>query len=103
MRRFPAMLMAASLAATPVSAAAGPSEKSEDRSVEMSDRFEWSSGRSHLGVMVMGLTPELRKHFGARASRGASYMVSHSKWETSSVTAAHVPGEALPTTSPILR
>jgi S1-C subfamily serine protease len=30
----------------------------------------WSTGQSHLGVMVMGLTPELRMHFGAPSNRG---------------------------------
>ena len=66
MRRFPALLVVAGLAAAPASAAAGPSD-SPDSIVE---RFEWSTGRSRLGVMVSGLTPELRKHFGAPADRG---------------------------------
>jgi membrane-associated protease RseP (regulator of RpoE activity) len=65
MRRFQALLVAAGLAAAPASAAAGPD--SHDTFVE---RFEWSTGKSRLGVLVNGLTPELRAHFGAPADRG---------------------------------
>lgn len=65
MRRFQALLVAAGLAAAPASAAAGPD--SHDTFVK---HFEWSTGKSRLGVLVHGLTPELRAHFGAPADRG---------------------------------
>ncbi|MGE3548165.1 MAG: S1C family serine protease, partial [Kofleriaceae bacterium] len=32
--------------------------------------FEWSTGQSRLGVMVMGLTPELRSFYGAPRDSG---------------------------------
>ena len=35
------------------------------------DTFEWSTSKGRLGVLVMSLTPELRKHFGAAEDRGA--------------------------------
>ncbi|MGE5180479.1 MAG: S1C family serine protease [Acidobacteriota bacterium] len=35
-----------------------------------SETLEWSSGHARLGVMVMGLTPELRTYFGAPRDAG---------------------------------
>ena len=35
-----------------------------------SETFEWSTGHAQLGVMVMGLTPELRGYFGAPRDSG---------------------------------
>jgi len=70
MRPLHALLVTASLLAAPTSALAGPDDpKSDDSSNET---FEWSMSTSHarLGVMVIGLTPELRKHFGAPDDRG---------------------------------
>jgi len=93
MRRFPAMLMAAGLAAAPVGAVAGPSEKSDHDRIERSERFEWSTGRSHLGVMVMGLTPELRKHFGAPDDRGL--LVARVDPKSPAAKAGIVPGDVL--------
>lgn len=66
MRRFKALLIAAGLVAAPVSAAAQPSPPSPDPSTH----FERSASRGRLGVLVMSLTPELRKHFGAADDRG---------------------------------
>lgn len=70
MRRLHVLLLTAGLLAAPASAVAGP-----DRRIEIppsDDTFEWSmsTGRARLGVMVIGLTPELRSHFGAPADRG---------------------------------
>lgn len=72
MRRFQASLIAAGLATTLSSAAAGPSArpatKEGDRAappVTETYRAEWSTSRGRLGVMVMSLTPDLRRHFGA--------------------------------------
>jgi len=67
MRRFQALLIAAGLAAAPASAVAGPSNKSTP---DIFERFEISTSKGRLGVMVMGLTPELRKHFGTADDRG---------------------------------
>jgi membrane-associated protease RseP (regulator of RpoE activity) len=41
----------------------------------MVERFEWSTSKGRLGVMVMSLTPELRKHLGAPEDRGV--IVAH--------------------------
>ena len=69
MRRFQALLILAGLVAAPAGAAAGPADKpdSADRRVEV---FQWSMGKGRLGMMVMGLTPELRTHFGATSQSG---------------------------------
>lgn len=67
MRRIPALLCVAGLAAAPASAVAGPSN---DPWSGHSQRFEWSTSKGRLGVMVMSLTPALRKHFGAPEDRG---------------------------------
>lgn len=76
MRRIPALLCVAGLAAAPASAVAGPSHDPwstpQSQTVE---RFEWSTSKGRLGVMVMSLTPELRKHFGAPGDRGV--LVAH--------------------------
>ncbi len=68
MRRFQALLMAAGLAAAPASALAQPLP-SED-SWSRPPTTEWSTARPRLGVIVMDLTPELRKHFGSTDDRG---------------------------------
>jgi membrane-associated protease RseP (regulator of RpoE activity) len=74
MRRIPALLLAAGLAAAPTSVVAGPSHD-PDSTAQTVEKFEWSTSRGRLGVMVMGLTPELRTHFGAPADRGV--LVAH--------------------------
>ena len=67
MRRFQALLIAAGLAAAPASAVAGPSNHERPETYE---KFEFSTSKGRLGVMVMSLTPELRKHFGTAEDRG---------------------------------
>ena len=74
MRRFQALLLAAGLAAASASAAADPS-KDSGSTPQTFDKFEWSTSKGRLGVMVMSLTPELRKHFGAADDRGV--LVAH--------------------------
>jgi membrane-associated protease RseP (regulator of RpoE activity) len=37
---------------------------------DSAETFSWSGGQSRLGVMVMGMTPELRMHFGAPSNTG---------------------------------
>lgn len=65
MRRLQTLLLAAGLAAVASSTAvAGPPEV---------ETYEWSqmySSKGRLGIMVMSLTPELRKHYGALDDRG---------------------------------
>jgi predicted metalloprotease with PDZ domain len=69
MRRLHASLLAAGLLTAPLSAVAGPRSNPPDDSIET---FEWSmsTSRARLGVTVIGLTPELRKHFGAPDDKG---------------------------------
>ena len=76
MRRIPALLCVAGLAAAPASAAASPSSDPwSTAQAQTVEKFEWSSAKGRLGVMVMSLTPELRKHFGAPEDRGV--LVAH--------------------------
>lgn len=72
MRRLHALLMTAGLMAAPVSAVAGPDKQDTNSNDPQTQTFEWSmsTGRARLGVMVMGLTPELREHFGAPKDKG---------------------------------
>jgi membrane-associated protease RseP (regulator of RpoE activity) len=64
------------LAAAPASAVAGPSnDPSSTAQSQTVERFEWSTSKGRLGVMVMSLTPELRKYFGAPEDRGV--LVAH--------------------------
>lgn len=74
MRRFHALLLAAGLAAASASAAADPS-KDSGSTPQTFEKFAWSTSKGRLGVMVMSLTPELRKHFGAAEDRGV--LVAH--------------------------
>lgn len=70
MRRLHVLLVTAGLLTAPTSAVAGPDRtKDGDHPTET---FEWSMATSQprLGVMVVGLTPELRTYFGAPADRG---------------------------------
>jgi membrane-associated protease RseP (regulator of RpoE activity) len=65
------LLCVAGLAAAPASAAAGPSSDPwSTAQTQTVEKFEWSTAKGRLGVMVMSLTPELRKHFGAPEDRG---------------------------------
>jgi serine protease Do len=68
MRRFRALLIMAGLVAAPVGAAAGPSN--ESREDHRTESVTWSMGKGRLGMTVMGLTPELRTHFGAPSTTG---------------------------------
>ena len=70
MRRIHALLLAAGLGAAPAGAAAESSRDPSPPSASTFERFEWSTSKGRLGVMVMSLTPELRKHFGVEADRG---------------------------------
>jgi membrane-associated protease RseP (regulator of RpoE activity) len=73
MRRLFPLLCAAGLAVAPLSAAAdrSPSDHPPADRPQI-ETFEWSTATDHarLGVMVIGITPELRKHFGAAEDRG---------------------------------
>lgn len=73
MRRFHALLTAAAMAAAPMSAAADRSRdplKAGEPRGPTTEKLEWSMSKRRLGVLVMSLTPELRKHLGATESRG---------------------------------
>lgn len=73
MRRMFPLLCAAGLAVAPLSAAADrPSTDRPQTDRPQIETFEWSTATDHarLGVMVIGITPELRKHFGAADDRG---------------------------------
>ena len=94
MRRIPALLCAAGLATAPASVAAGPSNDpwstAQSQTVE---KFEWSTAKGRLGVMVMSLTPELRKHFGAPEDRGV--LVAHVESGTPAATAGIEVGDVI--------
>jgi membrane-associated protease RseP (regulator of RpoE activity) len=49
---------------------AQPGAQDQDQDQDTAETFAWSTGPSHLGVLVMGMTPELRQHFGAPVDRG---------------------------------
>jgi hypothetical protein len=65
MRRISTLLLAVGLAAAPSVASAEPAHDPQIESFEM-----MSMGRGRLGVFVLGITPELRKHFGVPEDRG---------------------------------
>ena len=69
MRRLQALLVTAGLLATPVGAVAKPSDPPSSDSW-LVERFEWSTSKGRLGVMVMSLTDELRTHFGSADKTG---------------------------------
>ena len=84
MSRFPTLLIAASLAAVPVSALAAtpesqPQPPAQPRSnpAPRVQHFEWSMSSEHgrLGIEIIGLSPELREYFGATKDRGV--LVAH--------------------------
>jgi len=94
MRRIPALLCLAGLATAPASVAAGPSDDpwstTQSQTVE---KFEWSTAKGRLGVRVMSLTPELRKHFGAPEDRGV--LVAHVESGTPAATAGIEVGDVI--------
>jgi len=94
MRRIPALLCVAGLATAPASAVAGPSN--DPWSITRSpifEKFEWSTAKGRLGATVMGLTPELRKHFGAPEDRGV--LVAHVDPGTPAATAGIEVGDVI--------
>ena len=93
MRRFRALLIAAGLAAMPASAAAGPFNDSWS-SPQIFEKYEWSTSKGRLGVMVMSLTPELRKHLGAAEDRGV--LVAHVEPGTPAASAGIAVGDSTP-------
>ena len=92
MRRIPALLIAATLAAAPASAAASPSHDPGATSSTI-QQFEWSTSKGRLGVSVMTLTPELRKVFGAPPDRGV--LVSHVEPGTPAAAAGLAVGDVI--------
>jgi membrane-associated protease RseP (regulator of RpoE activity) len=64
MRRFWTLLLVTGLATAPAIAAGDPCH---DTHVESS---QTSIGKGRLGVLVLGITPELRMHYGAADDRG---------------------------------
>lgn len=92
MRRFHALLIAAGLAAMPASAAAGPSNDFW-ATPQVFEKYEFSTSRGRLGVMVMSLTPELRKHFGAAEDRGV--LVAHVAPNTPTAAAGIAVGDVI--------
>lgn len=92
MRRFHAVLIAAGLAAMPASAAAGPSNDSWSNP-QVIEKYEFSTSRGRLGVTVMSLTPELRKHRGAAEDRGV--LVAHVEPGTPAAAAGIAVGDVI--------
>ena len=92
MRRFHALLIAAGLAAMPASAAAGPSNDSWS-TPQVVEKHELSTWRGRLGVLVMSLTPELRKHLGAAEDRGV--LVAHVEPGTPAAAAGIAVGDVI--------
>jgi membrane-associated protease RseP (regulator of RpoE activity) len=77
------------LAAAPASVAAGPSNDPW----QTLEKLEWSTAKGRLGVRVMSLTPELRKHFGAPEDRGV--LVAHVEAGTPAATAGIEVGDVI--------
>ena len=48
---------------------AAPQAATPQQTVEV-EAFEWSTGQGRLGLMLMGLTPQLRSYFGAPNTSG---------------------------------
>ena len=65
MRRISSLLVAAALAAMPSVANAAPRHDAQTESFEM-----MSLGKGRLGVLLLGITPELRTHYGVPDDRG---------------------------------
>lgn len=70
MRRISTLLVAAGLAAVPSVANAEPRHDSQFETFEM-----MSTSKGRLGVLVLGITPDLRKHYGVPDDRGV--LVAH--------------------------
>jgi membrane-associated protease RseP (regulator of RpoE activity) len=80
-------LLAAGLVALPALAVASPRPATES--------YSWSSssGQGRLGIMVLGLTPELRQYFGAPDDRGV--LVARVEPGTAAATAKLQPGDVI--------
>jgi membrane-associated protease RseP (regulator of RpoE activity) len=89
MSRFPTLLLAAAVCATPFVAVAAPAAKPH------SEQFSWSmsTGRGRLGIAIIGLTPELRAHFGAASDRGV--LVAHVEPDSPAVKAGIEVGDVI--------
>lgn len=49
---------------------AQPQSQDQDQDEDTVETQTWEAGQSHLGVVVMQLTPELRRFFGVTSDRG---------------------------------
>ena len=76
----------------PASAAAGPSHDSWS-TPQVFEKYELSTSRGRLGVMVMSLTAELRKHLGAAEDRGV--LVAHVEPGTPAAAAGIAVGDVI--------
>lgn len=68
MRRLQALLMAVGLLAAPTSAVAGPSETNPE--TRRAETAQVAPSKARLGVLVITMTPELRRHLGAPEGKG---------------------------------
>lgn len=96
MRRLRGLLMAATLVAAPAGAVAGPRHKADPKSDDAEgETFQWqmATGRARLGVTVIGLTPELRTHFGASEKQGV--LVGHVEPRSAAAAAGLAVGDVL--------
>jgi S1-C subfamily serine protease len=69
MRRFHSFLLAAGLVAGPAGALANPSDEFSRDPSSTFEKLE-STSKGRLGVVVMSLSPELRKYFGSPDESG---------------------------------
>ena len=69
---------------------APPTANNEDAAVES---FEYATGQSHLGVVVMGMTKDLRQFFGAPIDRGV--IVAHVEPNSAAQRAGIMVGDVL--------
>ncbi len=94
MSRFRTLLVAASLAAAPISALAAPTS-SPAAPAPQTEHFAWSmsTGHGRLGIAIMGLTPELRAFFGAPSDRGV--LVAHVEPGSAAAKAGIVVGDVV--------
>ncbi len=72
--KLTSMVLAAAL--VPAAAFAGPNQNKSDtqgtsnQETVQVEAFQWSTGQGRLGLMLMGLTPQLRSYFGASNDSG---------------------------------
>ncbi len=70
MRRRMLGLLLAGLTAAPLVAVAGPNPAPSDTPTRHEFHWSYTSERGRLGVALIGITGELRAHYGAPADRG---------------------------------